>query len=202
MGLLQGSMNVSRYKVLGLAAHAKLDDHAFKSLRAKKTKLQGASYERSVGWDRGADHDDTEWDLIDCAVADGYVLTIKIDQRKVPARLLQQTAKQRTLKALEKKAKGLSKAERREIYQNTRDELLGLCLPDIRYVECYWNTKTQHIVLATQSKKWCGAFEELFYKSFCEPMKVQLMRCEPPVLSGSVKADQLSSWVQLAPSAL
>jgi hypothetical protein len=185
MGFAHGSVSLSRFRVIGLAPQPKLAqlNQQFIPHQAKRLKLQGANSELSFGWSRASEWDDAEhWDLSDCLISDGLCFQLRIDRRRVSAKLLQSLAKQRLAKLQAKRSKAVNRVERKQLWQDTKDELIGLCLPEIQNTECFWNLETHEIFLASTAKRQLAIFEELFVKSFCQPLACHLIKVEVPLL--------------------
>ena len=91
-------------------------------------------------------------------------------------------AKDRLAKKEAKRGKPIGAKERKQLWAETKDEMLALALPDLQFVECYWNTDTHQLFLFSTSKKTQAIFEELFVKSFCTPWGYQLVKIDPPLL--------------------
>src|SRR5690606_23815806 len=95
---------------------------------------------------------------------------------------LQELFKERVAKRNARRSKPLTPQERKQILSETKQELLAAALPDISYSESFWRLDSGVLLLFTTGKKLCEIFEELFYKTFCEPLGLCLVKIDPPLM--------------------
>ena len=79
---------------------------------------------------------------------------------------------------------------RSQMMDEVKEELLGMSLPSISYVDAYWKDQDDRIYLFSQNKMAREAFEDLFNKTFGKPHKIGLFRLLPPLLGLSSAAWQ------------
>lgn len=189
MGLISGSLSMTRYKVLGLkksVTMAELND-CLLPMQSKSLRLSGVLREQSFGWVRPTSteplplSETDHWDLSECRAGDGFVLRIRVERRAVPSRLLQLVLKERILKKEAKRAKPLSRNERRQIMEDTKKELVERALPNLSYIDVYWRERHGSVYVLTQSKRALAIFEELFRKTFGEPLDLSTFQMTPPL---------------------
>ena len=199
MTLFSGGFSLSRYRVLGLAKNIKLTEagHKFQKFQAKPIKIRG-NRELSYAWEKpilGEKEDfvGDHWDLSSCEYEGGFLLRIRIEKRKVPTSLLQLMFKENLAKEEEKReGKPLGRNARKELLEETRLELLDKCLPQIGYCDVYWDLPSEEVLLYSTSKAMQSIFEDLFRKSFCEHLDLNLVKIAPPLLGLSEEEWQIN----------
>ncbi len=189
MGLHTGKASLCRYRVLGLkkkTSLAEIGDN-LEPFKAKKIRLSGGLSPESCGWVRpvGLDQeilsDSDHWDLTDCRFGEGLIMRCRIENKKVPARLLQSVVRERVVKKNARRNKPMSAKERRQVLQETKTELLESALPNISYADLYWNLASGELLFFANTKKPRELFEQLFYKTFCENLGLCLVKLDPPL---------------------
>jgi DNA recombination-dependent growth factor C len=187
-------MSLSRYRLLGGGrarySLAKLNG-LLEPYQADPVKLSGVAQEEKAGWVRPASPLDPEqaelapdapWDLTQCQVDDGFLLRLRMEKRTVPAQLLQLIYKQKYFQQLEKAAKGPGPKERRELRDQTKNELMARALPALSHVEGFWRDQRGELTVFAAGKKARLTFEQLFQKTFGDPLELTLVRVDPPLL--------------------
>src|SRR5438105_2967969 len=135
MTIQQGSLSLSRYKVLGFRKSLKLADmnKHFLPLRAKPLRLQGVHKPVLVGWvppvGLGIDVSQTEWDLSDCRLDEGFLLRLRLERRQVPGPLLQLLVRQELEQVAARRSKPIKRPERQQIVNDLKTELMSKTLP-------------------------------------------------------------------------
>lgn len=190
MSLAKSSFSMTRYKLMGGRKKIGLSDlnQMVLSRQAKNIKITGVYKDLNYGWVRPielADESVAEsrnWDMSDCRVADGYLLRLRIEKRKVPSGLMQLVLRERIMQRESKRENPLSRSEKREIKEQVKVELTEHCLPTLTYVDAYWNDEKKHLILFSTSKAQQDLFEEIFRDSFLTPLKMSMIRVLPPIL--------------------
>lgn len=192
MSIYQGSFAVTRYRILGGKKHYKYDElnQCLQPHQAKPLRLKGVQRPLIMGWVRppaimeeGIAADDP-WDMADCRVEEGFALRLRLEKRQLPSAVVQ-TLYQKRLdqKTRSRKDRQTSSAERKELLQEVKDELLDQCLPAISYVDGFWHEDEQELWVFTTARSRLAAFEEFFYKTFAQPLGLSLMRVSLPSLA-------------------
>lgn len=164
MGILQGSTRLRRYDVLGeldpdLDRHAAIQANAFQGFVADDTR------EKTAGWVSIRDWGVTDFEPADYSIGETLCLTLRIDSRKVPARLLKEEC--RKIEAEWKMNLGrenLSRAERDEIREMVHGKLIARALPTTRGIDFCWDGKEVLFWNAAESAN--ELFRALFEKTF------------------------------------
>jgi len=189
MGLHSGKASMCRYRVLGLKKKTSLTELGanLEPFKAKKIRVSGSLTTEQCGWVRpvGLDKeilsDSDHWDLSDCRLGEGLVMRCRIESKKVPSSLLQAVVRERIVKKNARREKPISAKEKRQILQETKTELLESALPNLTYVDLYWNLSSDELILFATTKKSCELFEQIFYKTFCENAGLCLVKLNPPL---------------------
>lgn len=167
MGILSRSGSFVRYAVEGDLpenfwdfAAPRIADHSFRD-------IDDTYDERSVGWVSVAGMFDTDFSRAPYAVGDHLVLSMRIDERKVAAKILRKFClkEEERLKAARQLPK-LSKAQRGEIKENVQLMLLKKALPAPAVYDLCWNLAQGTILFFSANQKAQEQFEELFRQTF------------------------------------
>ncbi len=187
MGVIQGRCSFTSYHVTDLKRPLTLAqiDAGLHAYAAKDIKIQGGTKPLTYGWVpakiaevEGSD----EWSVSNAHSNGGVLLRARIDKRQVPTALIQLCLKQRLTSMTKRNQKPLGRKERRELLDEIKTELLAQALPQISYVDAYWNNEqTQFYVFAT-SKQARLVMEDLFAKSFGREHGAKLVHLASPLM--------------------
>ena len=168
MGLISGSGSFSRYQVKGKPADDFLEGlaerisvHGFRNLTEESQK------ERSAGWVNVMDMFDSRFPELDFLKEPYIAMSMRVDERKIPATAIKQYALE-----VEKKIKEtenlefLPKRRRADIREAVMLKLLKRAIPTSRVYDMVWNTSTGSVVFGCTNTKVCDEFQELFLKTF------------------------------------
>jgi len=191
MGIYQGRLALTRYRLLGSDKPlkiAKLNEY-LEPFKAKPLRLTTpASKPLSFGWVPAAIHSDTlaaageAWDLSHCRVNNGLLLRCRVDKRKIPGSLVQLLARQEIEKVTARRSKPLKRAERQQIIADLKLDLLSKVLPQVSFFDAFWRDSDREILLFSTRQQTRTVFDELFRKSFAEPLGLSMVMVEPPLL--------------------
>lgn len=190
MGIIQGSISLCRYKLLG--AGRKIGMSELNSLvehyKSGPIKLNNIFKEEVVGWVRPSGIDnidlppDADWDMSHCQVDDGFLLRMRIEKRKAPAQLIQLLYKQKFYDESKAGGKPPGPKVRREMRDQLKLDLTSKALPVISHIEAWWNERSGDLMLFTTSKRAREHFEQLFTLTFASQLEQSLIRIDPPLL--------------------
>ena len=190
MGIVNGSMSISRYRILG--------DSSF-PIKALNQNLQnfvggdllenGLKKEVIARWvipsgtlasteDRQGDY----WDLSDCEIDGDYLLRLRIEKRKVPGELLNLMAKKEIARLSEEKGTRLPRPVQKEIKDQLKTELIGQSLPQVSYIDVVWKWEEREVWLLSTAKNTMAQFEDLFQKTFLNKMGSSMIKIAAPLL--------------------
>ena len=196
MSLQQGTLSITRYRTLGARKNYSLEEvgRKLKGFQAKPLKTQGVLRELVFGWVRPAGidpdeevlQDDMHWDISDCQIDSGYLLRFRVERRKVPMQLFQMMVQQELAKHTAKQlGKPLERAEKKQIMDDLKEELLGNCLPAIRHCDLLWREKHGDILVFATGKSDLKIFEDLFRETFAKPLGFSFILELPAILGMS-----------------
>ena len=190
MTIFSGSYSATRYHLIGRKSLLKLEElnQKLKTYQSRPLQLKG-SKELNFGWDRPSTFDaetsgeNDHWDMSDCRFDDGFMMKIRIEKRKVPSALLQIVLKRKVDELIsQNEGKSISRKRRKDLLEEARLELYDQCLPNVSFVELYWNEERDEVFLFSTSKSIQLIFEELFKKTFCEHLNLSIVKVLPPLL--------------------
>jgi len=195
LGIHSGSVAITRYRVLGLKKKISLDEVGanISSFQARSLRLNGVKRELVAGWVRPAAaiedaiSESDHWELSDCHVEGQIVLRLRVERRVVPGQLMQLVLRERLVKKEKQRSKPISRIEKKEISEQLKEELIDKALPHISYVDACWDWQTSELLLFSTSTRYRSLFEELFRKSFCQHLELNLVKVDPPLLGLSEK---------------
>lgn len=194
MGLHSGSVTLTRYRLLGAKNFSLTDlNQELPRYQAKKIKLGGVRVAEKALWSMPISPEvedipiDGHWDMSHCQFDNGFILRMRIEKRNVSSELAALIYRGRLDDLEHSKKRPLGRKEKRELKEEIKIELLEKSLPNISYTDIYWDAADQQIILFTASKKIQTLFEELFKKTFSDPLNTMLVKIEPPLLGLSVQ---------------
>jgi DNA recombination-dependent growth factor C len=194
MGIHSGSITLARYRFLGgkNVSLAKLNKE-LPRYQGKKIRLKGIRTPEKVSWVLPNTPDADEipleghWDMSHCLMDDGYLLRMRIEKRTVSAELTSLIYKAQLEELEKEKDRHLARKEKKELKEDIRIELIEQSLPNISYIDAFWDDKTGVVSLFSGSNRTQVLFEELFKKTFSEPLSALLVKIEPPLLGISTE---------------
>lgn len=190
MGIIQGSISLCRYKLLGAGRKIGMSElnSLVDSYKSGPIKLSNIFKEEVVGWVRPSGIDnvdlppDADWDMSHCQVDDGFLLRMRIEKRKAPAQLMQLLYKQKFFEESKADGKPPGPKARREMRDQLKLDLTSRALPVISHIEAYWNERSGDLMLFTTSKRAREHFEQLFHLTFASQLDQTLIRIDPPLM--------------------
>ncbi|PLX44433.1 MAG: hypothetical protein C0609_05545 [Deltaproteobacteria bacterium] len=168
MALLTGAIRLRRYQVIGALPGGYLEkfeesirSHAFVEFTEADLR------EEAVGWVTIEDVFDADLHRSRWEIGDTLNLTMRLDTRRIPARILNHRCK--VIEEERKERDGrerLSRNEKMEIKELVKQELSAKVLPNIRTVEFSWDLKRGELYLFACAEKVAETFRTLFEKTF------------------------------------
>ncbi len=167
MGLLSNSSSFVRFAVEGELPD-NFWDFAARQIAAHSFKdIDDNFEERSVGWVSVTNMFDAEFAFASYAVSDYLVLSMRIDERKVPAAALKKFClKEEERIKREKQVPKLSRGHRLEIKENVKLMLLKKAPPVPAVYDLCWNLAANTVIFFSTSAAAHAALEELFKDTF------------------------------------
>lgn len=167
MGLLARSGGFVRYAVEGELPENFLEFAGEKIAANAFKDIDDSFEERSEGWVSLADMFDNTFSRAPWMVDDLLALSMRVDERKVAARILKKFClkEEARLKEMHQVPK-LSRAQRMEIKDNIQLSLLKKALPAPSVYDLCWNLASGTILFFSANQKAQESFEELFRRTF------------------------------------
>lgn len=175
MGLLTNSASFVRFSVEG---ELPPDFWNFVAERITKYAFRDIddNYdERSIGWVSCLNMFDSEFANASYAAGDNVVLSLRIDERKVPAAGLKKfTLKEEDRIKKERQIPKLSRDHRNEIKESIRLSLLKRAIPLPAVYDLVWDLSDNTVLFFSTSQKAIGEVEEFFKESFDMHLMMQI----------------------------
>lgn len=167
MGLIKGSLSLSRYQVKG-DTPPDFWDFVDRRIRANLfLDIEGSSEEQALGWVSVHDYLDTAFAYASYALDPYVVLGLRLDRRRVPAGLLKKYLRLEINKALAlREGRGLSRTEREDLKEKVRLDLLRRIPPATQVFEVCWDTRRGEVWLGSAARAVRDLFEDLFRRTF------------------------------------
>ncbi|MDF1578408.1 MAG: recombination-associated protein RdgC [Desulfurivibrionaceae bacterium] len=189
MGLLTNSASFVRFNVEGEPpadfwnfVAERVTAHAFRDIDDNYD-------ERSVGWVSALNMFDSEFASSSYAAGDYVVLSLRIDERKVPPAALKKFAmKEEERIKRERQVPKLSRDHRSDIKESVRLMLLKRAVPLPAVYDLAWSLADNTVLFFSTSQKAIGEIEEFFKESF----DLHLIQQIPYLTAGHLLAPELA----------
>lgn len=167
MGLLKGSLSLSRYTIKG-DTPPDFWDFVDRRIRANLfVDIEDSTEQQAVGWVSAHDYLDTQFAYASYALDPYAVLGLRWDRRRVPAGLLKKYHRLEMQKALDlREGRGLSRADREDLKEKVRLDLLRRTLPATQVFEVCWDTSRAEVWLSSAGRAVRDLFEDIFRRTF------------------------------------
>lgn len=190
MGISNGSISLSRYRILGDAklSVSRLNKN-LQNFVGSELELLSSNQEVQVSWvlptgtlADSFEREGTYWDLSDCEVDGDYILKLRIEKRKVPTELLNALTKKEIEQLAAQRNKRPTRPEQKEVKESLKEELTRKALPQISYVDVIWKVNEAQVWLLSTAKTTKTLFEKIFKKTFLEKMNASMLPLEPALM--------------------
>lgn len=185
MGLLKGALSFSRYRI---SADLPEPSGPFIDQQLKTFAFQEISTgteEKSLGWTSVENLLDTDFDSVPYAYGNYLAFNLRIDRKTIPASLL----KIKFMEAERKMSKGgrtkWGKAQREEVKERVRLELLSQAHPSPSFFDICWAPAQKWLLFGALASKPANEFEDLFKRCFQIPL-TPFLPWDPEVLEASL----------------
>ncbi len=194
MGLLKGSLTVSRYMIGGKLPDG-FWDFAETQLKANLfQEIEETADELSVGWVAVHDYLDLDLNRNAFALEPYLVAGMRVDRRRVPASVLRKRHRWEVDKALAlREGRGLSRAQREELKEKARLHLLARMPPATQMAEMVWDTVRGEVWLLAAAKATRELFEDLFRRTFSLPLTPRIPYLLAADLAGKAAHERLEA---------
>jgi len=169
MGIVTGPMTLARFRVVGDRPQGwrevfrdRLNDHAFKE------PPQGQGKEEVEGWVQVHNLLDAEFDDFNrWLYNDTVVLALRVDKKRLPAKLLRATLDKRAEAwCAERDVARCPNAVKAELKEELEHEWLARTLPSVSVTDAAWNIEGGWAVLHSLSEGVADRFRKRFYRTF------------------------------------
>ena len=166
MSIMRGGVTLTRYRAADARVHP---DFLDRRIRANLFLpiVEETTDEQSLGWVNIHDFMDTRLAYASYHLEPYVALALRLDRRRVPGAQLKKLHREEVAKALAlREGRGLSRADREELKEKVRLELLRRTVPTTHLVSMVWNTSSSEVVIDTASQGLCEIFEDFFRRTF------------------------------------
>lgn len=166
MGLLKGQLTFSRYHVVGnLPSNPR--DFIDRQIKLFSFKDLLSENEKIMGWTSLENVLDTDFEYANYLLDDYIIFSLRIDRKMVPASLLKlKTLEEERSRMKEKGLERLYKAERNDIRDTVRLNLLKKTPSVPSFHEVCWSLSQMWVIFGSHSEKVTDDFEDLFKRTF------------------------------------
>jgi recombination associated protein RdgC len=169
MGVLSGAMTVARFRVAGTQPSGwreqyrdALNDDAFKE------PPQGQGKEEVEGWVQVHNLLDASFDDFNrWLYNDVMVLALRVDKKRLPARLFRATLEKRCAAwCAEREVERVPTAVRQEIKEELEHEWLARTLPTVTVTESIWHLNAGWMLIHSLSEGMAERYRKRFFRTF------------------------------------
>lgn len=167
MGLIKGSLSLTRYRVLEEPPEELTDE--FITGRLSKNAfidIEHAPEEKSLGWVEFFNHLDSNFNPATYRFGGMVAMTLRLDTRKLPGKTVSRYYAIREAMYIEKTGRKPNSLAKKELKDTVKSELLRRALVNTELMEVAWLCKENEIWLAGAGEKRREAFEELWSRTF------------------------------------
>ncbi len=167
MGFFSSSVGISRYRVTEPLSDGFWNTALEAVSRHLFVELEHSVKEVTFGWAPVTDPFRNELTLTDISFGNYLLLTMRVDERKVPAQVLKKYTLQEERRVMEEKGiKRLHRKARTELRDRVRQQLLARVLPVPKTYDVCMDISTGMVLFMSCQAKAQGLFENLFYSTF------------------------------------
>lgn len=198
MGLLKGSLSLSRYQVQGSLPSGFWQWAGQQISKNIFMDIEGTTEAKSLGWVGPLDYFDTSFAYESYNLNPYLVLGIRLDKRALSARLLNKYHRLEMARArAENPEFRLGKPEREMLKEKVRLSLMLRIPLQTTFWEMCWNTQTNEVWFATCNRAQLELSQELFNHTFAPLI---LLPRAPFLLAGDLlPKEQRAALEQLNP---
>lgn len=169
MGILSGALSGARFRVEGELPAGYRDVFRDRlNATAFQEPPQGQGKEEVEGWVLTQNLLDTDFtDLNRWLIQDYALLALRVDKKRLPARLFRATLEKRVQAwCAERGLERCPAAVKNELKDNLEAEWLARTLPSVGVTEAVWSIEGRYLVLGTHSESTTDRFRKRFLQTF------------------------------------
>lgn len=166
MGLIKGSLSLTRYRVTGETPEL-TDDYVTGRL-AKRAfmDIEHAPEEKSLGWVEFFNHLGTDFNPATYRFGGLVAMTLRLDSRKVPPKTVARYYAIREAQYVEKTGRKPNSLAKKELKEAVKGELLRRAFLATELMEVAWLHQENEVWLAAAGEKKRETFEDLWRETF------------------------------------
>ncbi|MCP3926532.1 MAG: recombination-associated protein RdgC [Desulfobacterales bacterium] len=167
MGILSASASISKYRVVGEISE-KIIEVVTEGLKKNTIiDIDDGTAEVSVGWTSTQNNFKPYFEDSSFLVGQFFIFSLRVDKKKVPAKVLKKHVTLQTDKKLEETGKEfISKSEKQRIKEQINEMLLMKMHATPNTYDLIWNFEDKELLFFTTQKAANEELETLFSKSF------------------------------------
>ncbi len=167
MGLIKGSLSMTRYRVLEEPPETLSDDYITERLTKNAfVDIEHAPEERSLGWVEFLNHLDVNFNPATYRFGGMLVFTLRLDTRKVPGKTISRYYAIREAQVVEQTGRRPNSRSKRQLKEVVQSELLQRALLNTELMEVAWLYRENELWLTATGEKRRETFEELWARTF------------------------------------
>ena len=176
MGLIKGTLSLTRYRVREEPAEPFDDDYLGRRLAQNAfLDIEDQPEERSLGWVEFFNHLGTDFNPAVYRFGGLLAFTLRLDTRRLPASALRRYAAIREARYQAQTGRRPTSLQRREIKETVRSELLSRALVQTELMETVWLPQEREVWLAAVGEKRRELFEELWGRTFGLSLRMEAL---------------------------
>ena len=168
MGLLKGNLSFRRYRVVGELPSGFRDRYIEAVQKnAFRENLEARTTDDNIGWVNLTDPDNTAFDLNALFYNQYLVASLRMDRKRVPAKLLAILHQRRCREVMEAKGvERLSASHKRDLKEALEEELLRRALPTVAVHDMAWDLDGREVRFFCTSSGVNDLFQAYFKDTF------------------------------------
>jgi len=168
MGLISSSATFTRYQTKDHVPSNYKEQYSKEIRRYAFREIdENTDDERSTGWVNIMNILDNEFSGEEFFKSGFIALSLRIDTRRIPSHILKHYCRKAEIEKKTAMSKDfLSKAERQDIRDMVKFQLLKRVIPNSRTFDIIWDIKSSQIFFSSVNEAICTEFLELFKKTF------------------------------------
>jgi DNA recombination-dependent growth factor C len=200
MGLLSGSVSISRYRIEGIEPENLVDMVKENLKKNRFPEIEDETTEFISGWTSFSNSFSADFENHKFQIMNYFIFSLRIDKKSVPSKAVKKHVAIESSKKLAESDKSfLTKSEKKEIKENVIEMLMSRIpsKPDI--YDLVWDIEKREVWFFTGLKAACEELEALFSKSF----GLRLVRLFPYSLAEmccDLTPDEKDAFLKLTPT--
>lgn len=188
MGLIKGSLSLTRYRVKEEPPEMLTDEYLTERLMKNAfVDIENAPEEKSLGWVEFFNHLDINFNPATYRFGGILAFTLRLDARKVPGKTVARYYAIREAQYMEQVGRRPNSVAKKELKEAVKSELLRRALLNTELMEVAWLYQENEVWLAAVGEKRRETFEELWGRTF----GLSLQMLVPPTLGLELLSAQL-----------